>query len=345
VRRALVLAGVVAAVLAAGAGSATASGANNAYRALDQTPRIVLRSGQALPGFTGGSVTAADGETVTIFVQDELLAADPGIPQRFADLLASLLHGPELSKLTLNLATLDRVHQTCGASALGCYSPRTMTIVALGQDLPSISARSIVTHEYGHHFANSSSNDPWPAIDWGTKRWASYENICKRSKAGELFPGDEARNYEFNPGEDFAENYRVLNERRLGVPELPWQVVDPSLYPDQPALDLLSQDITSPWTGPTISTIAGSFGPRAIGRGYRLQTPLDGRFTATLRTPAGSRFTLRVVDLAGGGQLALSAGVTRTKSVAFELCGQRTIQVQVKRVKGFGPFTLTVSQP
>jgi hypothetical protein len=52
-----------------------------------------------------------------------------------------------------------------------------------------------------------------------------------------------------------------------------------------------------------------------------------------------------VVDLATGGQLALSAGATRTKSDAFELCGQRTIQVQVKRVKGFGPFTLTLSQP
>jgi hypothetical protein len=347
VRRGLVLAVVVAAVLAAGAGTAAPASTTTtyAYRMLDQTPRVVLRQGQTLPGFTGGPVTAADGETVTIYVQDELLAVDPGIAQRFADLLASLLHGPELSKLTLNLATLDRLRQVCGAGALGCYSPRAMSIVALGQDLPSISARSIVTHEYGHHLANNRSNDPWPAVDWGTKRWASYENICKRAKAGELFPGDEERNYELNPGEDFAETYRVLNERRAGVPELPWQVVDPSLYPDQTALDLLAQDITSPWTGPTTSTIAGSFGPRATGRGYRLQTSLDGLFTATLRAPGGSRFTLRVVDLTTGGQLAYTAGAIRTKSVAFELCGQRTLQLQVKRVRGSGPFSLTLSQP
>jgi hypothetical protein len=345
VRRGLVLVAAVGAALAATTGTAAPAATTDAYGALDQAPRVVLRQGQTLPGFTGGPVTAADGETVTVYVEDELLAADPGVPQRFADLLTTLLHGPELSKLSLNLATLDRVRQICGAGALGCYSPRAMTIVALGEDLPSITARSIVTHEYGHHLANNASNDPWPALDWGTKRWASYENVCRRSKAGVLFPGDEERNYMFNPGEDFAETYRVLNERRAGVAELPWQVVDASLYPDQTALDLLAQDVTNPWTGPTRSTIHGTLGPRASGRGYRIQTPLDGSFTATLGASAGSRFVLRVVDLETGSQLAYSAGATRKKSVSFQLCGQRTLQLQVKRVRGSGPFSLTFSRP
>jgi hypothetical protein len=220
-----------------------------------------------------------------------------------------------------------------------------MTIVALGQDLRSVTARSIVTHEYGHHLAANRSNDPWPAVDWGTKRWASYENICKRSKAGELFPGDEERNYEFNPGEDFAETYRVLNERRAGVAELPWQIVDSSLYPDQTALDLLAQDVADPWTGPTTSTIRGTLGVRSTGRGFRLQTPLDGSFTATLRAPAGARFTLRAVDLATGGQLGSSSNAGRTQTLGFQLCGERTIQLQVKRVRGAGAFSLTVSKP
>jgi hypothetical protein len=298
-----------------------------------------------LPGFTGGPVTAADGETVSIYVQDELLAADPGVPQRFADLLAGLLHGSELSKLTLDLATLDRVRQICGATALGCYSPEEMTIVAIGEDLPGMPARSIVTHEYGHHLANNSTNDPWPAVDWGTKRWASYENVCRRSKNGQLFPGDESENYQFNPGEYFAETYRVLNEHREGVSELPWEVVDASLYPDQTALDALAQDIATPWTGPTSSTVRSTLGPRAIGRGFRVQTPLDGTFRATLRSPSGSRFTLRVVDLATGGQLAYAAAGTSTKSVSLQICGQRSLQIQVRRVRGAGPFSLTVSQP
>ena len=344
-RRAFVLLAAVAAALAATAGTAAPASTTYAFGARAETPKVALRAGQGVPGFTGGAVTAADGETVPIFVQDELLAADPTTPQRFADLLASLLHGSELSQLTLNLATLDRVRQICGAAAFGCYSPQAKSIVAPGQDLRTITARSIVTHEYGHHLANSRSNDPWPAVDWGTKRWASYENICKRSKAGELFLGDEAENYQLNPGEDFAENYRVLNERRLGVEELPWQVVDASLYPDQTALDLLAQDITNPWTGATSTTLRGTFGPRATGRGFRLQTPLDGSFSATLRGPVNSRFTLRVVDLPTGSRLASSVSTTRTQSLSFQLCGQRSLQLQVKRVKGSGPFTLTVSQP
>ena len=236
--------------------------------------------------------------------------------------------------------------QVCGAGALGCYSPRAMSIVALGQDLRTITARSIVTHEYGHHLANSRSNDPWPAVDWGTKRWASYENICKRSKSGELFPGDESEHYELNPGEDFAENYRVLNERRLGVEELPWQVVDASLYPDQTALDLLAQDITNPWTHTTSTTLRGTF--TCARDRPRLSCPDAARRVVQRDAPdvaAGSRFTLRAVDLATGSRLASSAGTTRTQVVSFQLCGQRTLQLQVKRVKGSGSFTLTVSQP
>jgi hypothetical protein len=348
VHRVVVVLAALGAALALTAGSAAPAPGGDvsyAYGARSEAPAMRLQSGQLFPGFTGGPVTAADGETVNVYVQDELLAADPGVPQRFADLLASLLHGSELSTLTLDLATLDRVRQICGFGALGCYSPRAMTIVAIGEDLRSIAARSVVTHEYGHHLANSRTNDPWPAVDWGTKRWASYVNICKRAKGGELFPGDEAEHYQFNPGEDFAENYRVLNERRAGVPEMPWQVVDASLYPDQPALDLLAQDITTPWTGPTTSTVRSSFGPRATGRGFRIQTPLDGNFTATLRSPAGARFTLRVVDLATGGQLAYAATATPTKTVSLQICGERTLQLQVKRVRGSGPFTLTFSQP
>lgn len=344
-RRPLALLAVVVAALAAGTATAAPGATTYSYGARTEAPSVVLRAGQVLPGFTGGVVTAADGETVTIYVQDDLLAADAGIPQRFADLLTSLLHGPELARLTLYLGSPDRVRQICGAGALGCYGPTANAIAAIAQDLRGVSARAVVTHEYGHHLANNRNNDPWPSVDWGTKRWASYVNVCKRSRSGELFPGDEERNYELNPGEDFAETYRVLNERRAGLAESPWQVVDSSLYPDQTALDLLAQDVTSPWTANTASTLRSTLGPHSTGRGFRLRTPLDGSFSAVLRGPAGAKFTLRVVDLTTGGQLAYSAGLDSVKSVSFSLCGERSVQLQVKRVRGSGPFTLTVSQP
>ena len=58
------------------------------------------------------------------------------------------------------------------------------------------------------------------SVDYGTKRWASYENVCARKiAAGVLFPGaEDVAPYMLNPGEAFAETYRVLNEQKLGLP-------------------------------------------------------------------------------------------------------------------------------
>lgn len=339
------VAAVAAAALAGTSRATTTSGETYSYGARGEAPRIAIRRGQALPGFTGGAVTASDGETVNVYVSDALLAVDPGAAQRWADALAGLVHGPELSEVTLNVATLDRVRQICGAGALGCYDGRSDTIVAIGQDLPGVTALSVVTHEYGHHIANTRKNDPWSSVEWGAKRWASAQNVCRRTRAGELVPGDEGRFYTLNPGEAFAEDYRVLNERRAGLPESPWQVVDRSLYPDQAALDSLAEDITNPWTGNTTTTYRSFLGSYASGRGFRVATPLDGTFVARLTSPAKTTFALRLVDPITNKVLGIAAPTGRVESIQISACGQRTIQVQVKRVSGFGAFTLAVSKP
>jgi hypothetical protein len=345
VRRVLLILAVLVLTLAGSAGTAVPASATLAFGARSDRPAIAIRAGQVLPGFTGGPITAGNGETVTIYVQNEVAAADPSTAQRFADYLVSLLHGPELQTVSFYIGTIDKVHEVCGGGALGCYSPTAKALIGLDQDYRGIAATSIITHEYGHHVANSRVNDPWAAVDWGTKRWSSYVNVCKREKTGELFPGDEGDHYELNPGEDFAETYRVLNERRLGRPEMPWLVVDSGLYPDQGALDALAADVTTPWTANRTSVIQSRFTGGATGRGFRVQTPYDGAFVVSLRAPANSRFTLRVVNLADGSQLGYSAAPVAAKSVSFQVCGQRSVQVQVKRVRGAGAFTLTVSQP
>jgi hypothetical protein len=50
-----------------------------------------------------------------------------------------------------------------------------------------------VAHEYGHHVAVHQRNAPWDAYDWGTKRWASYEDAGVA--AGRLLPGDQGAPY------------------------------------------------------------------------------------------------------------------------------------------------------
>lgn len=336
----------VVAVLAAGGATTTAQAApastGYAYGSRAKATDIVTKLAQAQPGFSGGPTTASTGEVVAVYVQNELLAADPTATQKWADTIAGLVHGTEISTISVYMATLDQVSATCGSGALGCYARNRL--ISIGQDLRGITAKAVLMHEYGHHVANNRDNSPWDAVDWGTKRWATYTGVCKRAATGELAPGDEDEHYEFNPGEAWAEDFRLLNERRQGLPETFWGVVDESLYPDQTALDLLLQDVTSPWAGNTTSTLRSSVTVRSTGRGFAVATPLDGHFAVTLTAPPKARLTLRLVDPATKQVVAQSTGAERVKHLETDVCGQRTLQVQVKRVKGSGAFTLSVSK-
>ena len=92
----------------------------------------------------------------------------------------------------------------------------------------------VARHEYGHHIALNRSNAPWPAFDWGPKRWATAAHICPRVRWNTAYPGDESLLYKLNPGEAFAEAYRVLVDMLLGEAHPAWPLVDPSFYPDGP---------------------------------------------------------------------------------------------------------------
>jgi hypothetical protein len=278
-------------------------------------------------GTWGGTVTATDGESVTVDVSNQL-PEDPALQLAWADFLTSLVHGPELSSVTVVITPLRQLQGICGHSALACYLGDSKTLYAPADDVAGMAAaKSIVAHEYGHHIANSASNAPWPALDWGTKRWATAMSVCSRVSRGQLYPGDEGRNYLYNPGEAFAESYRVLNEQQLGLAPTGWNIVDPSLQPSQAALDALRLDISRPWTGPTLTTLTGSFARSSSARTktFTVPTPLDGQ-------------------LAVGVKSARTAVVRATASTS-SVCGQRSVRVTVSRVKGYGAFTLSVSRP
>lgn len=279
------------------------------------------------------------GTSVHIVVSDTY-PVDQTLPQSWATYLGSLPHGPELALLTLNLMPLSVLEsrQYCGSQALACYDPSGDTIYAAPEDqLDEPPAKEIVTHEYGHHIANTRLDTPWAAEDYGTKRWSSYENICARTAEGTASPGDEGRAYDQNPGEAFAESYRVLALADLGLTPSGWNIVGQSFYPDATALQLLQEDITTPWTGPTLRHIHGSFGngtTRTIG----VQTTLDGSFVAKLHAPAKARLKLELYD----GSTLVARGTT---NVRFEICGQRALTLKVQRLSGRGAFTVDVSKP
>ena len=63
--------------------------------------------------FRGGPIVASTGETVDVRVSDAL-PAETATPEGWAEFLAGLIHGPELSQLTTYVATFDEVQDVCG---------------------------------------------------------------------------------------------------------------------------------------------------------------------------------------------------------------------------------------
>jgi hypothetical protein len=286
----------------------------------------------------GGSYPTGDsyGSSVQIQVSDSY-PVDQALPQGWATYLGTLVHGPELSRLTLNLAPFSSVQSICGVQALACYDPQGEAIYASPEDqLGAPPAKEVVTHEYGHHVANNRTDAPWNAIDYGTKRWASYENICAKAAGGTASPGDEGANYRQNSGEAFAESYRVLNLQKQGQTNIGWDIVDQSFFPDATALALLEQDVTAPWVAPAVSKLHGSFGYGVV-RTFSVKTQLDGSFTARLVSPTKAKMRLALYN----GSTLVQRGTT----IRYEICGARTLTLKVERISGRGAFSVTVSKP
>ena len=259
--------------------------------------------------------TASTSEPVDVAVSNSYPADQP-IGQRWADFFAALPHGLELARLKAYIAPLPEVHAICGGSAVGCYGEDQLILT--NEPASGFVPEEVARHEYGHHIALNRSNAPWPALDWGPKRWATSARICPRVRWNEAYPGDESLLYKRNPGEAFAEAYRVLVDTQLGETHPSWPLVDTSFYPDQAALDAVEQDVTSPWAGPTSLTLDVHGGVWE----HRVATPLDGTLTVRLTGPA------RLALVGDDGQ-PMRPATQQGRSLAYQVCGQRSVTVRV----------------
>lgn len=306
------------------------------------TTRALRSSGVA---WHGGAVTASTGERLTVYVSDSY-DADQNDVQKWADFLAGLIHGSELSLLSAYIATPDEVASLCSsAEAVGCYDADRL--VAVGEVADGLSPQEVVRHEYGHHVAAHRLNPPWAAADWGPKRWASQANVCARAAAGTAFPGDEGAHYVLNPGEAFAETYRALNDVRSFGAAIDWQLVDESFLPNTVELDAVEQDVRNPWGGPTTSVVHGRFD--SAGRSswsLPLRTPLDGSVSVSLSFSAGGRDHVVLMDGAGRQLVARGAGSgPRSEQLTAVICAQRSTRFVVTRQAGSGGFSLHITRP
>jgi hypothetical protein len=302
------------------------------------------RLARAAASYRGGPITTSTGEVVDVRVSDAL-PIETSTPEAWAEFLVRLTHGRELEQLKAYIATFDEVQDICGRRALGCYGREQL--VAPGEAVFDTSAEEIVRHEYGHHVAAHRLNDPWAAIDWGPKRWASAANVCARVGRSEAYPGDEGLNYTLNPGEAWAEVYRLMDERRAGITTASWQLVAPSFFPDADDLAAAEQDVVQPWAAPRPRLFTRAFGKRTPRVWWiSLATPLDGNLRVSATVPGRGDGSVEVALVGPNRRKVLRRAQwvsQRVKALDASVCGQRSMFVRVTQTGLVGRVRVSVT--
>ena len=302
------------------------------------------RLAQMAASFRGGPITTSTGAVVNVLVSDSL---PEETPEEWAEFIAALTHGSELDVLdSATIGTLSEVQAVCGLRALGCYGQNMM--VSHGDPaVDSVTAEEVVRHEYGHHVANHRLNTPWRAIDWGPKQWASAAGICPKVTRREAFPGDSGSNYAQDPGEVWAEVYRLMDERKVGITTGSWRIVAPGFYPSDAAIAAAERDVVQPWVRGSTKTFKRTFGKRTPKVWWiPLTTPFDGELKLTAVVPRRGEYDVALVAPNRRSVLKRALWVgQRVKRTTTNVCGQRTLFVRVTQQEALGRVTVTVATP
>jgi hypothetical protein len=323
----------------------------------DRSIALGTRSLAAGAPWNGEQYTTTDGKQISVYTSSSY-GNDPSVRQSWVPFISWMPHGDEMQGLAVYMAPLFQVTQICGSGAVGCYSYTNNTLVMPG-DRNEVSMEQVLAHEYGHRIAHFRRNDPWDASHYGPKHWATYAGVCQRVQQGSAYPGDEGVNYQINPGEAFADTYRLwLQQSYNATPDATWfkpggsmPFLTPSFPNDSVAYSEIQMDVTDPWTGPTSEPWGGALQPPLITKRVKkivklqgkkhtkwvtirvrsgtpkpvrrvIETPLDGVLIAAIQAaPPGA--SLSIYD-EGGGTIIGPAGV---QNMTFTVCGQRHVML------------------
>jgi hypothetical protein len=280
---------------------------------------------------------------VTAACQQECDAADP---QAIATTIGTFIHGPEVNLLTVQLDTPFQLSFDCGFDAQACYFGGEDRIVISGDADPAPDGAGrafVLAHEYGHHVAQHRDlPPPFPAaIDWGTERWSSVEDVCGGYGAGGYFPSEEVRDYYEDPGEAFAETFAFNRYPRAGV-EWAWT---PALRPGAASFRALRRDTLRPWRGRPSFTISGRL-PRDGSLVREFRTPFDGRVSIGPVGEPGLGYELVIRNRSGKALRSSRQGVSERHRLDYTVCGQPRLRLAVRATGRPGKrFELTVQRP
>jgi len=129
---------------------------------------------------------------VTIYVSDSY-APDDALTRRWARFLGGLVHGPELSGLTLYLAPPSEVARDCPGEAFGCYAPGSGQIEAIGDPSAGIPPEAVVAHEYGHYIASTARTRRGTPSRGGRNGGARTRTSARVPPTASRSPGTRAR--------------------------------------------------------------------------------------------------------------------------------------------------------
>jgi hypothetical protein len=268
-------------------------------------------------------------------------------PQQIADFVGTLIHGPEVDLLTIQLDTPFQIIFDCGLGAEACYYSGEDKIVLSGNEETGSDGAGrdfVLAHEYGHHVAEHR-HLPAPfgnAVDWGTERWASVENVCQGRRHGRFYPGDEGSHYFEDPGEAFAEAF--AHYRFPGVP-VRWRY-SAGLRPTPAAFQAIREDTLSPWSQRSSFVLSGHVPARGEGATVEiLHTPLDGM--VSLRPSLHRRGYELALRSRAGRLLPRSRHALDPRArLDYTVCGESRLRLVITSTRRHRtPFKLQVQRP
>jgi hypothetical protein len=289
---------------------------------------------------SGRTYTTRDGYRVEVEAS-RAYPPDRAADQALVDFLGSRLHGPELGGLRVYVGTPREIRRLCGGggAVVACYSIDESRMYVPGESVHGIPVEYSLTHEYGHHLASWRSNNPWDALDWGAKHWASATRVCAHVERGLLHPGNQGRHYFDDPGEGFADGYAHLHYRSV-----PWHF-NRLMRPGRSVFAAIRRDVLRPWAGPRSRTLRGRLGPRRHARSFKIRMRLDGDLRVRLSAPRRAAYS---VELRSRGFAAGSSPRKARRGFGAERCRSRPVErvkLTVRRRGGAGPFALRVRWP
>jgi hypothetical protein len=292
-------------------------------------------------------INDGSGATVAIAITAGCaLACEAADPQPIADFIGTLVHGPEVELLTVQVDTPFQLGLDCGYEAEACYYAGENKMVISGESWTSIGGATrdfVIAHEYGHHLAQHRGNPaPFPAaIEWGPPRWASQERVCQGWRRGALFPDEYGDHYFSHPGEAFAEAFA---HNRFPDSRVRWRWTE-YLKPTPATFEAIREDVLEPWRARRTLTIRGRFPARGSAVHW-LQTPLDGRLT--LRPKALRRRGYRIVLRTSNGRVLRTSrqGIGPQRRLDYTVCGQSRLGIAIKPSRrSAGTYELQIQRP